>query len=151
MAMTKKLVSLLSGQNDAGKFRNPNRRAFIGGLAASVGGASLSSSAFAQTEWGESFDAQTPNVQAVQTNRPVLNPQAATEVEWALQQYSGIMARGGWNAVPADATLKLGMSHPNVAALRQRLITTGDLQQSSGLSNSFDSYVSNRCTFDSSK
>lgn len=119
----------------------PTRRAVLGGLASTVAMPAVLSSAFAQTEWGESFDNQPTNVQAVLTNRAVLNPQAATEAEWALQQYSAISARGGWNAVPADTTLKLGLSHANVASLRQRLIITGDLQQSSGLSNSFDSYV----------
>lgn len=120
---------------------SPTRRAVLGGLASTVAMPAVLSSAFAQTEWGESFDNQPTNVQAVLTNRAVLNPQAATEAEWALQQYSAISARGGWNAVPADTTLKLGLSHANVASLRQRLIITGDLQQSSGLSNSFDSYV----------
>ncbi len=120
---------------------SPTRRAVLGGLASTVALPAVLSSAFAQTEWGESFDNQPTNVQAVLTNRAVLNPQAATEAEWALQQYSAISARGGWNAVPADTTLKLGLSHANVASLRQRLIISGDLQQSSGLSNSFDSYV----------
>ncbi len=119
----------------------PTRRAVLGGLASTVAMPALLSPAFAQAEWGESFDNQQANVQAVATNRPVLNPQAATEAEWALQQYSSVMARGGWNAVPDDTTLKLGLSHANVASLRQRLIISGDLQQSSGISNSFDSYV----------
>jgi len=119
----------------------PTRRAVLGGLASTVAMPAILTPAFAQTEWGESFDNQQANVQAVRTNRPVLNPQASVEAEWALQQYSSIMSRGGWNAVPADTTLKLGLSSPNVAALRQRLIVSGDLQQSIGISNSFDSYV----------
>ncbi|MGJ8532838.1 MAG: L,D-transpeptidase family protein [Alphaproteobacteria bacterium] len=119
----------------------PTRRAVLGGLASTVAMPAILTPAFAQNEWGESFDNQQANVQAVRTNRPVLNPQASVEAEWALQQYSSIMSRGGWNAVPADTTLKLGLSSPNVAALRQRLIISGDLQQSIGISNSFDSYV----------
>lgn len=119
----------------------PTRRAVLGGLASTVAMPAILTPAFAQAEWGESFDNQQANVQAVRTNRPVLNPQASVEAEWALQQYSSIMSRGGWNAVPADTTLKLGLSSPNVAALRQRLIISGDLQQSIGISNSFDSYV----------
>lgn len=120
---------------------SPTRRAVLGGLASTVAMPAVLTTAFAQSEWGESFDDQQANVQKVRTNRPVLNPQASVEAEWALQQYSSIMARGGWNSVPTDTTLKLGLSHPNVAALRQRLIISGDLQQSSGISNSFDSYV----------
>ncbi|PCJ90098.1 MAG: murein L,D-transpeptidase [Hyphomicrobiales bacterium] len=95
----------------------------------------------AQTEWNESFDAQPVNSGVVRSTKPVLNPQAATEIEWALQQYSAIAAGGGWGMVPADKVLKLGMSHPNVAAMRQRLIVSGDLQQTIGVSDSFDSYV----------
>ncbi|WP_306262572.1 murein L,D-transpeptidase [Pararhizobium sp. IMCC21322] len=119
----------------------PTRRAVLGGLASTVAMPAILKPAFAQSEWGESFDNQQANVQGVRTNRPVLNPQAPVEAEWALQQYSSIMSRGGWNTVPADTTLKLGLSSPNVAALRQRLIISGDLQQSIGISNSFDSYV----------
>lgn len=118
---------------------SPSRRMVLGGLASALSMSTMP--AFAQTEWGESFDAQLPSAGAVRSTRPILNPQAATEAEWALQQYSALLARGGWNAVPADTALKLGMSHPNVAALRQRLITSGDLQQSVGISQSFDSYV----------
>ncbi len=74
---------------------SPTRRAVLGGLASTVAFPAVLSSAFAQTEWGESFDNQPTNVQAVLTNRAVLNPQAATEAEWALQQYSAISPRGG--------------------------------------------------------
>ncbi len=97
--------------------------------------------AHAQTEWGENFDAQVPNTGVVQSIKPVLHPNSSTEVEWALQQYSAIAANGGWGSVPADKVLKLGMSHPNVAAMRQRLIISGDLQQTLGVSDSYDSYV----------
>lgn len=120
---------------------NPNRRVVLGGLASAFSMSTMLAPAFGQTEWGESFDSQSPSAVAVRSTRPILNAQAATEVEWALQQYSALLARGGWNAVPADTTLKLGMSHANVGALRQRLITSGDLQESSGISQSFDSYV----------
>lgn len=121
--------------------KHPSRRAVLGGLASAFSMTSMLAPAFGQTEWGESFDAQLPNAGGVRSNRPMLNSQAATEVEWALQQYSAILARGGWNIVPSDTTLKLGMSHPNVEALRQRLITGGDLQQSTGISQNFDTYV----------
>ncbi|MFK8034973.1 MAG: murein L,D-transpeptidase [Hyphomicrobiales bacterium] len=132
--------SVLPSQ-DSSSPANPSRRVVIGGLASAFSMTTMLSPAFSQAEWGESFDAQSPNSGTVNTNRPILNPQAATEAEWALQQYSGLLSRGGWNAVPADKTLKLGMSDSNVSALRQRLITSGDLQQSVGISQSFDSYV----------
>ncbi|MFV2072158.1 MAG: murein L,D-transpeptidase [Thermoanaerobaculales bacterium] len=45
----------------------------------------------------------------------------------ALVRYRGIMAAGGWPAVPAGPVLKLGSFGPRVATLRNRLSTTGDL------------------------
>ncbi|CAN0531885.1 unnamed protein product, partial [Scytosiphon promiscuus] len=63
----------------------PTRRAVLGGLASTVAMPAILTPAFAQNEWGESFDNQQANIQAVRTNRPVLNPQASVEAEWALQ------------------------------------------------------------------
>ncbi|HEX4965278.1 MAG TPA: L,D-transpeptidase family protein [Thermoanaerobaculia bacterium] len=45
----------------------------------------------------------------------------------ALAAYRGIAARGGWGEVPAGPPLKLGDKGPRVAALRARLIASGDL------------------------
>jgi murein L,D-transpeptidase YcbB/YkuD len=44
-----------------------------------------------------------------------------------LAHYRMIAARGGWVTIPAGPTLKPGMHHSRVAALRLRLGTTGDL------------------------
>ncbi len=51
------------------------------------------------------------------------------------------VANGGWNQVPADKKLKLGVSDQAVVALRQRLMVSGDLSRKAGLSPKFDSYV----------
>ena len=48
---------------------------------------------------------------------------------------------GGWPQVNSSVRLEMGVSDPSVQALRQRLIISGDLPQSAGISNSFDSYV----------
>lgn len=45
-----------------------------------------------------------------------------------LQAYRGIAARGGWPAVEAGETLRLGMQSPRVPALRALLAVTGDLE-----------------------
>jgi murein L,D-transpeptidase YcbB/YkuD len=45
----------------------------------------------------------------------------------ALADYRAIAERGGWPAVDAGPTLKVGVSDPRVPALRQRLAITGDL------------------------
>ena len=64
---------------------------------------------------------------------------AATDA--AIQQYQGIVARGGWNAVPAGGELKVGVKSRAVQALRQRLIASGDLDPVAGTGAVFDSYV----------
>jgi murein L,D-transpeptidase YcbB/YkuD len=49
------------------------------------------------------------------------------DLKSALATYRGIEAGGGWPQVPAGPTLKPGMRHARVEALRQRLAATGDL------------------------
>jgi len=45
----------------------------------------------------------------------------------ALAEYVALRDAGGWPAVPAGPTLKPGMQDERVAAVRQRLLITGDL------------------------
>ena len=47
-----------------------------------------------------------------------------------LRQYRSIAASGGWPLVPEGETLRIGDSDPRVRILRQRLISSGDLQSS---------------------
>ena len=49
------------------------------------------------------------------------------DLKAALAVYRGIEAGGGWPVVPAGPTLKPGMRHARVEALRRRLAATGDL------------------------
>ena len=56
-----------------------------------------------------------------------LSPDIVGAVEQAIAQYSDIVARGGWPMVPAEQKLRIGARGPAVAALRQRLIISGDL------------------------
>lgn len=95
----------------------------------------------AQSEWDESFDAQLPDAGSVRSAIPVLNPNASSDLEIALQNYSAIVQRGGWRLVPADTLMTFGDIHLNVVALRQRLMITGDLTQGSGNPQAYDSYV----------
>ncbi len=48
----------------------------------------------------------------------------------SLIRYRGILAQGGWPAVPAGPVLKPEMTSPRVATLRQRLLISGDLEAS---------------------
>ncbi|MGU3398518.1 murein L,D-transpeptidase [Brucellaceae bacterium D45D] len=132
------------------------RRSFLRGAATaglSVAASSLASSAFAQQmltdvvgapgrgNWADQFDARATGGQTVATNQPVLSPQTVGYLQNAITQYSDIAGRGGWPNVPGQAKLKLGVSDPSVQALRKRLIISGDLPQSAGISNAYDTYV----------
>ncbi|MDB5644209.1 MAG: murein L,D-transpeptidase [Hyphomicrobiales bacterium] len=92
-----------------------------------------------QAEWVQKYDAD-PRLAVQRSSTPILSQQTIAETERAIAQYQDLAARGGWNAVP-NQTMKLGTKGNAVVALRQRLVTTGDLDESAGNSPVFDSYV----------
>jgi L,D-transpeptidase YcbB len=97
-----------------------------------------------QNEWAESFDSGpggSRSVRPVTTMAPILSPQTIPAIEQAIYLHQDLVDRGGWPGVPTDTVLKIGMRHPNVVALRQRLIASGDLRQTRGAGDAFDSYV----------
>ncbi|MCT4656774.1 MAG: L,D-transpeptidase family protein [Cohaesibacter sp.] len=92
-------------------------------------------------EWGDRFDTPGQTVAAVRTAEPTLSPATATNIEQAMQFYYSLVQRGGWPIVPDDKILRIGARSNTVVILRQRLTMSGDLQQSLGVSDVFDSYV----------
>ena len=94
-----------------------------------------------QSEWMQGFDAQSHAARPVATNTPILSPYTLPAMEQAIWAYQDLVARGGWNSVPSDFELRMGVRHPNVVELRRRLIASGDLRQTSGDPAAFDSYV----------
>ncbi|MET0222401.1 MAG: L,D-transpeptidase family protein [Tardiphaga sp.] len=62
-----------------------------------------------------------------QFGEPVLDPQSAQRTADALKRYTDIAAKGGWQPLPVTAKFVAGADGPDVAALRMRLIVTGDL------------------------
>ena len=95
-----------------------------------------------QSEWDDKFDTSLRDQAKVKSDQPTLSPETARYIEEAIQRYSSIAAQGGWGAMPTDATkLRIGERHRNVIYLRKRLMMSGDLPQSAGLSDTFDSYV----------
>jgi murein L,D-transpeptidase YcbB/YkuD len=130
------------------RFRLPSRRAFLASVAA-LG----VSSAWAQdpimevlqgggAEWSDGFDAASVSAADVITSIPTMSPQIVGSLQAAIGQYSEILARGGWPAVPATQRLRIGMRDPSVAVLRQRLAISGDLPPAAvNNSDAFDSYV----------
>ena len=126
-----------------------SRRAFVQGLG--LAGLAGASSAFAapadgtvglfgeQAEWVQKYDSD-PRLSVQRTSTPILSQQTIAETERAIAQYQDLATRGGWSAVP-NQTMKLGAKSNAVVALRQRLMITGDLDESAGTSPIFDSYV----------
>ncbi|WP_018697713.1 L,D-transpeptidase family protein [Amorphus coralli] len=96
----------------------------------------------ARAEWADRFDATLPAVNAVKSSEPTLSPETATYLELAIQRYNQIVAQGGWPMVPpGEPTLRLGVRNDKVQVLRQRLMISGDLSQTAGSAQTFDSYV----------
>ncbi|MEQ8295542.1 MAG: L,D-transpeptidase family protein [Nitratireductor sp.] len=91
--------------------------------------------------WDDQFDARASDGEKVASNLPILSPQTVGHVEQAIAQYSAIVSRGGWPMVPATKKLRLGVVDRDVEALRRRLMISGDLAQSAGMSSAFDTYV----------
>jgi murein L,D-transpeptidase YcbB/YkuD len=122
--------------------------------AVSAGAAALAAPALAQTAlddiinaprrgtWDDQFDAKVSRsaVQVV-SNNPVLGASAPMNIQQAIMDYQMIVSNGGWPQVNAGQTLRLGVVDPAVQQLRQRLMISGDLERSAGMSSSFDSYV----------
>ena len=93
-----------------------------------------------QAEWRQSYESS-PGMTVSRETTPILSPATVAATETAIQTYEGIVARGGWNAVPSGAQLRLNSKSKAVQALRQRLIASGDLDPSAGAGPVFDAYV----------
>ncbi|MBX3597201.1 MAG: L,D-transpeptidase family protein [Rhizobiaceae bacterium] len=94
--------------------------------------------------WNDTFDAQVSaggSRAKVSTTLPIFSNETMSFTEQAIGQYRDIAAQGGWPQVPATKKLQLGVTDPDVQALRQRLIVSGDLAREAGVSQSFDTYV----------
>ena len=69
---------------------------------------------------GAALSTPTPRLTVSRTTTPLLSPRTLAATEQAIENYRGIVAKGGWSKVPTGVTLKLGASGPAVAALRKR-------------------------------
>ncbi|CAN1513808.1 YkuD_like domain containing protein [Rhabdaerophilaceae bacterium] len=126
-----------------------HRRGFLAGVSGFAGAALFGAHAAAQqggmvggqAEWAQSYDTGTIRSRNIRTSYPILGPQTVQAVEGAIRIYQQLAARGGHPPLPADQRLKLGSRHPNVRALRGRLVELGDLSPAVGDSDVFDSYV----------
>ncbi len=94
-----------------------------------------------QSEWADNFDSKPALSRPVRTQVPILSPATPAAIEQAIFVYQDLVSRGGWPFVADNETLRIGLRHDNVRALRQRLIMSGDLRQTIGDPAAFDSYV----------
>ena len=121
------------------------RGQFLRGSLALVFASTTSGVAFAQqggieqAEWSQNYDSVT-RMRVKRSNTPTLSPEALHATEQMAERYRDIVDRGGWEPIRAGR-MRLGTRDPAVAALRQRLILTGDLDADVGGSTTFDSYV----------
>lgn len=93
------------------------------------------------SEWSHGFDSASRTIAMPSTRFATLTASTVESLERAIREYSQIVQKGGWRAVPASDRLRVGMQHRNVTALRERLMATGDLDRAAGVSDIFDSYV----------
>ena len=94
-----------------------------------------------QSEWSDGFDAAAGSAPAIRRDIPTLSADIVGALEHAIMQYTQIVQQGGWPMVPPEQRLRVGARGPAVAALRQRLIVSGDLDASMGATEAFDTYV----------
>ena len=92
-------------------------------------------------DFGQGFDSASRTIKMPTASLPTLSPATAQTTEQAIPQYEAIVARGGWRAVTGADRLRLGVRHPAVSALRQRLLVAGDLEANAGVGEIYDSYV----------
>ncbi len=127
-------------------FSRLSRRAFLGATAAAAFaisfsfGASAAEDQDAQAEWPQSYEAS-PQMAVGRESTPILSPETVAATELAIERYQGIVAKGGWIAVPAGADLKIGSKGPRVQALRDRLVASGDLDPIAGAGPIYNSFV----------
>ncbi len=137
---------------NSGKRMKTNRRIFLtaasaAALSAVAGGASAQNlidqviRSPRRGAWNDQFDARVSRGGRVSSNQPIFSQETVFYVQQAIMEYQNIVAQGGWPRVPDTKKLQLGVVDPDVEALRRRLMVSGDLSQSAGLSSAFDSYV----------
>ena len=136
---------------------NLNRRRFLTRAAATtLGAASIASalrSAAAQDsllealmehqtgDGGEGFDSASRTLAMPKSSLPTLSPGTVQTTEQAIGRYEAIAASGGWQPVPTTDKLRVGARNAAVPAIRARLVTSGDLDVSSGQNDVYDTYV----------
>ena len=116
------LVVLLSGVGSANAQDNQWMRFASGG-----GGFDAVSS----RDFGRRWEANPPR------GYPTLSKDNIAPMKAAIKRYRAIVKKGGWPKIP-KVKLRPNYFHPAVKLLRKRLIMSGDLSSSAGISQSYD-------------
>ena len=132
----------------AGTVASPVRQALLLGLsvlAFSTAGSGVRAQGdeqqgSSQAEWAQSYDSDA-RLQVQRSTTPTLSQQTVAATEQAIQTYQGYVSKGGWGVLRLGTNLHVGSKGPGVVALRQRLAAEGDLDETAGISPTFDTYV----------
>ena len=91
--------------------------------------------------WDDQFDASSSRKTTGDSRLPILSPQTAAYAEAGINDYRNIVGRGGWPRVNATQRLKVGVTDNSVRDLRRRLQVSGDMNQNTGNSSTFDTFL----------
>jgi L,D-transpeptidase YcbB len=121
-----------------------SRRSFLTGtVAIALTPASALAQQFAagqQAEWRQNYEAAS-RMRIPRSTTPILSAQALEATEQTIERYRDIVARGGWTPLRVSERLRLNVQSPEVVALRQRLVSSGDIDPALEASPVYDSYV----------
>ena len=132
---------VLHEMTSSGMSRRAALRLGVAFSAAALMGGAASAQQFAQVEWEQRFDSAPSSVTMPRSSVPILSQQTLEATQAVLPRYAMIEQQGGWPVIPDGPVLKLGVRHPDVVVVRQRLTISGDLPDNLGNSDVFDSYV----------
>jgi murein L,D-transpeptidase YcbB/YkuD len=93
-----------------------------------------------QAEWPQSYEVS-PKMALQREATPILSSATVDATQAAIQKYQDIIARGGWQTLPAGPEQRIGSRGGAVETLRQRLVASGDLDQVAGSGQVYDSLV----------
>ena len=93
-----------------------------------------------QAEWQQNFEGASRS-RVTRSTTPILSAQTLAATEQMIDRYRSLAVQGGWPSLAVSTGLRVGVKSPDVAALRERLILTGDLDPAAGESPVYDSYV----------
>jgi murein L,D-transpeptidase YcbB/YkuD len=133
---------LLSNEVHSPRFRMslPHRIGALAFAALAFAAPVRAAEGLSQAEWAQRYDADA-RLSVARPTTPLLSPRTLAATEQSIETYRQIVDNGGWSKVPGGSVLKLGSTGPSVAALRKRLVVTGDLDPAATTSGVFDSYV----------